>query len=60
MKNKEENNEQEQMMESFYRYVGYQHIENVAKEFDEISEFAKDIEYPKELDNGVCQISCRI
>lgn len=51
MKNKEENNEQEQMMESFYRYVGYQHIENVAKEFDEISEFAKDIEYPKELDN---------
>lgn len=51
MKNKEENNEQEQMMESFYRYVGYQHIENVAKEFDEISKLAKDIEYPKELDD---------
>lgn len=50
MENKEENNEQEQMMDSFYRYVGYQHIENVAKEFDEISELAKDIEYPKELD----------
>ena len=51
MKNKEENNEQEQMMDSFYRYVGYQHIENVAKEFDEISKLAKDIEYPKELDD---------
>lgn len=51
MKNNDENIEHEQMMESFYRYVGYQHIENVAKEFDEISEMAKDIEYPKELDD---------
>jgi len=51
MKNKEENNEQEHMMESFYRYVSYQHSENVAKEFDEISEMAKDIEYPKELND---------
>ncbi|HZK70886.1 MAG TPA: DUF4367 domain-containing protein [Clostridia bacterium] len=51
MNHKNENNEQEKMMESFYRYVGYQHIENVAKELDEISELAKDINYPKELDD---------
>jgi hypothetical protein len=51
MKNKIEINEQEQMMESFYRYVSYRHCENVAKEFDEIKDLAKDIEYPKELDD---------
>ena len=38
-------------MESLYRYVGYQHCENVAREFDEISKLAKDMEYPKELDD---------
>ena len=51
MKNKIEINEQERIKESLYRYVGYRHCENVAREFDEISELAKDIEYPKELDD---------
>jgi|LSQX01.2.fsa_nt_gb hypothetical protein len=51
MKNKAEINEQEKMMESFYRYISYRHSENVAKEFDEIRELAKDVEYPKELDD---------
>ena len=51
MKNRIEVNEQEHIMESLYRYVGYQHCENVAREFDEISKLAQDIEYPKELDD---------
>ena len=51
MKNRIEVNEQEHIMESLYRYVGYQHCENVAREFDEISKLAKDMEYPKELDD---------
>ncbi|PKM57967.1 MAG: hypothetical protein CVU98_03300 [Firmicutes bacterium HGW-Firmicutes-3] len=51
MNHKDGSDEHEQMMESFYRYIGYQHIKNVGKEFDEISELAKDIEYPKELDS---------
>lgn len=39
------------MMDSLYRYVGYRHSENVARELDEISKLAKDMEYPKELDD---------
>ncbi|MDA3845467.1 MAG: DUF4367 domain-containing protein [Vallitaleaceae bacterium] len=50
MNHKDGSNEQEHLMESFYRYVGYQHIDNIAKEFDEISELAKDIDYLKQLD----------
>ena len=51
MKNRTEINEQENMMDSLYRYVGYRHSENVARELDEISKLAKDMEYPKELDD---------
>jgi len=51
MKNRTEINEQEDMMDSLYRYVGYRHSENVARELDEISKLAKDMEYPKELDD---------
>ena len=29
----------------------HRHCENVAREFDEISKLAQDIEYPKELDD---------
>lgn len=38
------------IMESFYHYIGENHINHIAEEFDRISVYASKIEYPSTLD----------
>lgn len=48
-KEQKQNQKIDQILENYYSYIGYHHVNNWAEEFDEIKKAAEEIEYPQAL-----------